>query len=415
MITLRRAIIIIVLILSLLVIVCLVSAAAWLNPCQYFTRSANQIPATLPGFYNVAVVLSGNSQDGGWSQSHAQGFEAIRSLPGINAVLFEDVPEFCPTQRFFEALSEQGYRLIFGAAFGYQESIQAAAQTHPDSVFIHILGLKRNDRNLDNLNGAMEEMMYLAGMVGGLRAAQDGNPRLGYIASFPIPEQFRWANATALGMRRTCPTCTMELEWLNAWRDRAREKRLATQLYERGARVVVSVTDSSDAVLEAAAEKTAWAVAMGQRVLCTTQECLTAPYWNWGPIYLAMTSQVQGGSFQPRSVYFHAESGGMGIVGLMPGDVPTKGMADLPPEGYNLVRQTLLELLQGKQEAQLAIFKGPIKSNRGENVVPEGVFLEFRDTDQFPPGDPENRCKYCICWWVDGIVAELPEVCRNTN
>ena len=48
----------------------------------------------------------------------------------------------------------------------------------------------------------MEDMKYLAGMLAGSRAKTDGNPKLGYMATFPIPEELRLGNAFTLGMRR---------------------------------------------------------------------------------------------------------------------------------------------------------------------------------------------------------------------
>ena len=45
--------------------------------------------------------------------------------------------------------------------------------------------------NFGNLMGAMENMKYLAGMLAGARAKMDGNPKLGYMATFPIPEEIR--------------------------------------------------------------------------------------------------------------------------------------------------------------------------------------------------------------------------------
>ena len=53
--------------------------------------------------------------------------------------------------------------------------------------------------------GAMEDMKYLAGMLAGARAKQDGNPKLGYMATFPIPEEIRLGNAIALGYEEDLP------------------------------------------------------------------------------------------------------------------------------------------------------------------------------------------------------------------
>ena len=53
--------------------------------------------------------------------------------------------------------------------------------------------------------GAMENMKYVAGMLAGSRAMTDGNPKLGYIATFPIPEELRLGNAFALGAAGNLP------------------------------------------------------------------------------------------------------------------------------------------------------------------------------------------------------------------
>ena len=52
--------------------------------------------------------------------------------------------------------------------------------------------------NFGNLFGAMEYMKYLGGMKAGSPAKLDGNPKVGYIATFPIPEEIRLGNAIAL-------------------------------------------------------------------------------------------------------------------------------------------------------------------------------------------------------------------------
>ena len=86
-------------------------------------------------------------------------------------------------------------------------------------MFIHLTGIKSNKTNFGNLMGAMEDMKYLAGMLAGARAKTDGNPKLGYMATFPIPEEIRLGNAIALGMKKTCPECTMDVRWINTWHD----------------------------------------------------------------------------------------------------------------------------------------------------------------------------------------------------
>ena len=100
----------------------------------------------------------------------------------------------------------------------------------------------------------MEDMKYLAGMLAGARAKADGNPKLGYMATFPIPEELRLGNAIALGMKKTCPECTMDVRWINTWHDPVIEKEAAASLFDAGAQVVFTGADTP-AVADVAARK----------------------------------------------------------------------------------------------------------------------------------------------------------------
>jgi basic membrane protein A len=253
----------------------------------------------------------------------------------------------------------------------------------------------------------MEDMKYLAGMLAGSRAKVDGNPKLGYMATFPIPEEIRLGNAIALGMKETCPECTMDIRWINTWHDPVVEKEAAASLFDAGAQVVFTGADTP-AVADVAQEKGKWGVTYDWYGSCKVDACLTAPYWIWGPVYLEITEGVRNGTYEVGWHYFDADVGGMGLFGFMQGETPQPGVADLPPEDVQLVKDTLSKMLSGEFD-RFDLFSGPIIDNQGNVVVPEGERFSQSDIDQFPPGAPGLECKYCMYWWADGITAELPE------
>ena len=184
-----------------------------------------QIPATQEGKFNVAMVLIGPHDDGGWSQAHYEGLEYVqKNMENVHTAYVENVPEGTDSEQIFRSLARKGFDLIFGTSFGFMDPMEIVASEFPDTMFIHISGYKSNTTNFGNLFGAMENMKYLAGMLAGARAKMDGNPKLGYMATFPIPEELRLGNAIALGMRKTCPECTMDVRWINTWHDPIIEK-----------------------------------------------------------------------------------------------------------------------------------------------------------------------------------------------
>ena len=218
-----------------------------------------QIPEVEAGKFNVAAVLIGPHDDGGWSQAHYEGLVYVeQNMPNVHVAYIENVPEGADSEQVFRSLARKGFNLILGTSFGYMDPMETVAGEFPDITFIHISGYKSNLTNFGNLFGAMEDMKYLAGMLAGSRAKLDGNPMLGYMATFPIPEELRLGNAFALGMRKTCPECTMDVRWINTWHDPVAEKDAAASLFDAGAQVVLTGADTP-AVADVAQEKGKWA------------------------------------------------------------------------------------------------------------------------------------------------------------
>ncbi len=368
------------------------------------TEGTFQIPAVEDGKFNVAMVLIGPHDDGGWSQAHYEGLQFIeKNVPNVHTAYVENVPEGADSEQVFRSLSRKGFNLIFGTSFGFMDPMATVAEEFPKITYIHISGFKTNQKNFGNLFGAMESMKYLAGMLAGARAKADGNPKIGYMATFPIPEELRLGNAFALGMRKTCAECTLDVRWINTWHDPVKEKEGAASLFDAGAQVVFTGADTP-ASADVAQQKNKWGITYDWSGSCKVERCLTAPYWNWGPVYTKITKAVQDGSYKVGYDYFDADSGALGLYGFMEGQTPTKGVADLPPEVIQQVKDTLAKMQKG-EFTRFDVFAGPIKDNTGKEIVPAGQKLQQIDLDQF---DPKSGCTYCMHWWAEGVTAELP-------
>jgi len=368
-----------------------------------------QIPEVEAGKFNVAAVLIGPHDDGGWSQAHYEGLLYLeKNMPSSHVAYIENVPEGADSEQVFRSLARKGFNLILGTSFGYMDPMATVAEEFPEIAFVHISGYKSNMKNFGNLFGAMEDMKYLAGMLAGSRAKLDGNPKLGYMATFPIPEELRLGNAFMLGAKKTCPECTMDVRWINTWHDPVAEKDGAASLFDGGAQVVLTGADTP-AVADVAEAKGKWGITYDYIGSCKVERCLTTIYWNWGPIYTKVAQGVLDKSYTPGFDYFDADSGSLGLWGFMEGQTLTKGESDLPAADIQLVRDTLAQMLAGKF-TRFDVFSGEIKDNKGNVIVPAGEKFQQADIDQFPPGAPGLECKYCMYWWADGITAELPSL-----
>jgi basic membrane protein A len=369
-----------------------------------------QIPDTEEGKFNVAVVMLSNHDDGGWSQAQWDGINYVQdNVDGVHTAYMELVAEGADSEQVFRALSRKGFDLIFGGSFGYMDSMEVVAEEFPDIGYVHISGYKSNMKNFGNLFGAMEDMKYLAGMIAGSRAKLDGATRVGGMATFPIPEELRLFNAYALGVQETCPECEVDIRWIFTWHDPIVEREGADSLFDSGSHVVMTGADTPAAALAAADREGVWGINYDWIGGCTLDECLTSPYWIWGPVFAEITEQAMAGTYEYGWHYFDADVGGLGLYGFMEGQEPQPGIADLPAEDVQRVEDTLAKMLAG-EFTRFDIFTGPITDNQGNLVIEEGKSFQYNDIDQFAPGAEGLEAEYGMYWWNENIIADLPEL-----
>ncbi len=367
-----------------------------------------QIPDIVEGKFNVAMVLIGPHNDGGWSQAHYEGLIYLcENMADSHVAYIENVPEGTDSEQVFRSLSRKGFNFIIGTSFGYMDPMETVAKEFPKITYLHLTGYKSNGTNFGNFFGAMEDFKYLAGMLAGSRAKLDGNPKIGYMATFPIPEEIRLGNAIMLGVKKTCPECTMDVRFINTWHEPVKEKEAAASLFDAGAQVVFTGADTG-AVADVAQEKGKWGVTYDHPASCKVDRCLTAPYWIWGPEYVRIAEQVKAGTYKAGYEYFDADSGAMALLGFMEGETPRMGIKDLPAADVQLVKDTLAKMLKG-EFTRFDVFAGPITDNTGKQVLAAGEKLQQSDLDQFPPGAPGSECTVCMKWFAEGINGELPQ------
>ena len=369
-----------------------------------------EIPDVEEGKFNVAVVMLSNHDDGGWSQAQWEGINYVaENVDGVHTAYLELVAEGADSEQVFRGLARKGFDLIFGGSFGYMDAMEVVAEEFPDTGFVHISGYKSNTVNFGNLFGAMEDMKYLAGMLAGSRANADGADKVGGMATFPIPEEFRLFNAYALGVQQTCPECSVDIRWINTWHDPIIEREGADSLFDAGSHVVMTGADTPAAALAASDREGVYGINYDWIGGCTIDECLTAPYWVWGPVFSRITEAAMAGEYEYGWDYFEASEGGLGLYGFMEGQEPQPGIADLPEEDVQMVKDILATMLAG-EFTRFDIFTGPITDNQGNLVIEEGESFEYADIDQFAPGAPGLEAEYGMFWWNENVNADLPDL-----
>ena len=327
----------------------------------------------------VGFVYVGPVGDAGWTYAHDQGRKYLEAHdPGVQTTAVESVPEGADSERVFTDLARKGYRLIIGTSFGYMDPLVKVAGEFPKVAFVHISGFKRA-KNLATAFGRIEQPRYLTGLVAGSMTKSN---IIGYVAAHPIPEVVRGINAFTLGVRAVNPKAAVHVVWSNTWYDPAQEKEAAESLLSVGADVLAQHQDSP-AVVQAAAAKGKYAVGYNSDMSKFGPGAfLTAPVWNWGPMYVYLAKKVETGTFRGEDLWW-----GM-----------NKGVVDIAPLGP-MVPASVKSLVASKRAAivkgQFNEFAGPITDQTGTARVPAGGALA--DTDQLS-----------MNWFIQGVVGQVP-------
>ncbi|CAB4536620.1 unannotated protein [freshwater metagenome] len=334
------------------------------------------------GPLKAAWVYVGPANDGGWSQAHDEGRQLVQEHFGdaVETTFKESVPEGPDVAQAVEDLIADGNTVIFGTSFGFQDAFVEVAAAHPDVCFEFATGYLKSD-NMAQFYGAAEDTDYLAGMAAGA-ASKTG--KLGYLASFPIPEVVRGVNAWTMGVRATNPEATVKVVWLNTWFDPAAERKAAEALIAEGVDVLGQKGVDSPATGDAAqaAEGVAWAGYNTDQSVNYPTVWLTSTVYNWDVYEIPRLQQVLDGTWTSGDYYGNLAD----------------GFVTLAPYG-DLVSEETRALIDAKK-AELAAapgsqFTGPINDNAGNEVLAAGVSHTFGEL-------------MSMAYLVEGVEGEIP-------
>ena len=166
-----------------------------------------EIPAIEEGKFNVAMVLIGPHDDGGWSQAHYEaGLYIEENLPGSSMIVFEslnpaDKPE-ATLEGVVDDMVAEGATLVFTTSDEFEEDTLGVAEKYPDVVFINSSGddalTGEAPANLGNIMGRMVDMKAIAGCAAAL---QTETGKIGYLGPLINNETRRLASSAYLGAR----------------------------------------------------------------------------------------------------------------------------------------------------------------------------------------------------------------------
>lgn len=305
----------------------------------------------------VGFIYVGPIGDLGWTYEHHQGLLAVEEAYGdkVETMYQETVPEGADAERAITQMALQGADLIFTTSFGYMDPTINVAAKFPDVKFEHATGYKRAD-NVSTYSARFYEGRAVIGHIAGKMTETN---KVGYIASFPIPEVIRGINSAYLHAKKVNPDVEFSVVWVYTWFDPAKEGDAAQALIDQGADIIMQHTDST---APQAVAKEAGILSFGQAsdmYAFAPAPRITSIIDNWAPYYVERVGAVMDGTWESVDTW-HGIKEGMVKMGEITGPVP----ADLKAEAEAMIAA----MAAGEYHP----FTGPINKQDGSAWLAEG-------------------------------------------
>ena len=309
----------------------------------------------------VGALYVGPKDDFGWNQAHAEGVAVLKKMDGVSVVEEERVPETVEVQKSMESMINlDGAGLIFATSFGYWDHMLKVAAKYPKVQFLHAAPTVWKEGmppNAGSYNGYIDEAQYVSGIIAG-HMSKSG--KLGFVGAKPYPASLRNINAFTLGARTINPNATTQVIFTGDWVLPVKEAESVNTLADQGIDVVTCHVDSPKVVVETAEKRGLYSCGyhMNQAPLAP-KGYLTGAEWNWQKVYTDYVNWLREGKTWP-----HVLRGGLkeGIVRNSP----------YGPAVSEAARKDADAAAAKFRTADFRIFKGPMKTNEGKEIIAAG-------------------------------------------
>ncbi len=335
----------------------------------------------------VGFIYVGAKDDYGYNQAHAEAAAMLKKIPGVTIVEEERVPETDAVSKTMESMIRlDDATLLFPTSFGYFDPYMLkTAAKYPKIQFRHCGGLWKKDKDPMN-TGSYFGYIGMCQYLNGIAAAHATKSRkLGFIAAKPIPQVLINVNSFTLGARSVDPTITTSVIFTGEWSMPVKEAEAANSLADQGSDVLTCHVDSPKVIMETAERRGIYACGyhVDQSKLAP-KGYLTGAEWNWITVYRPFIDDAQTGKPLPNFVRGGLAEGFVKMSPYGPG---------LSAAGRKNVDAVKAEIMKGG----FAVFKGPMKDNKGNIVIPAGK--------SFPETAIELESQNYLVQGVNGAIA----------
>ena len=213
--------------------------------------------AVNPEDYKVGLMIPGNLGDKSFFDAAFNSIEPIKEQLGVTVEYVECGTD---TSKFYPALvdmCEAGYDLILTISSNNDDALVQAAEEYPDQKFINLDDEMTNPpANVYIMGTKNNEMSFLAGAAGALKAAELCENTIGFVGGMDIPGINEFLVGYIEGAQAINPDIKVSTSYVGSFTDTAKAKENALLLYNSGLSVIFAAAGQSGlGVIDAAVEQ----------------------------------------------------------------------------------------------------------------------------------------------------------------
>jgi basic membrane protein A len=245
----------------------------------------------------VALLTPGPISDQSWNGGAYEGLMRIKDSLGaqVSHIQTKTPAEF---EENFRQYGAQGYSLVFGHGFEFQDAATRVAPDFPKTVFVTTSGTTAGP-NLAGMVFGFADASYLAGI---LAASVTKTNRLGVIGGTELPPVVESFRAFQKGAREINPSIEIVTSYVGNWDDVSAGKEQALAQISHGVDVIFQNADAAGlGVFQAAREKKNTLV-----IGSNSNQNRVAPDVTLGSVvidlplaFLTIAKQLKAGTFKP--------------------------------------------------------------------------------------------------------------------
>lgn len=306
------------------------------------TRKAN----TGNDRFRVALLTPGPISDQSWNGGAYQGLLRVRDSLGatISHIQTKTPAEF---EEQFRQYGAQGFDLVFGHGFEFQDAAMRVAPDYPRTVYVVTSGSSVG-ANVAGIEFGFADASYLAGLLAG---AMTKTNVLGVIGGTELPPVKESFSAFSRGAKDANAKVTVLTSYIGNWDDVSAGREQALAQIGRGADVIFQNADAAGLGVFQAARETRKAFVVGSN----SNQNAVAPDITIASVvidlphaFLTVAREVQSKTFKPRLIRLGSESDVVTLV------VNPAFQSHIPPAAMKIVDSVRRELAAGRFDPRAA-------------------------------------------------------------